>query len=164
MFPWYIFYLNINCLHKFRKPVEFKKVKSTISSFIRVCFLLLESNLQMFPEMVDLEYNKSETYENIRVFTAALEASEVPLYDLKSVLEKWSRPSPGKNVMCDYVCISCWLCCCFIDILVTPSSVRTFDYNTHFSHCHYSLPIIPNLRSSFTSYLLEAGLSVCDGK
>ena len=57
----------------------------------------------MFEEMVDLEYSKSEKYENIRVFTAALESSTVPLYDLKSVMEKWSRPSPGKNFMCDCV-------------------------------------------------------------
>ena len=60
----------------------------------------------MFEEMVNLEYSKSEKYENIRVFTAALESSTVPLYDLKSVMEKWSRPSPGKNFMCDYVCRS----------------------------------------------------------
>ena len=57
----------------------------------------------MFEEMVDLEYKKSVKYENIRVFTAALEASTVPLYDLKSVMENWSRPSPGENFMCDYV-------------------------------------------------------------
>ena len=45
--------------------------------------------------MVELEYNISENYENIRVFTAGLNTSTVPLYDLYSVMEKWSRPSPG---------------------------------------------------------------------
>ena len=52
----------------------------------------------MEQDMVELEYNISEKYENIRVFTAGLNTSTVPLYDLYSVMEKWSRPSPGTVV------------------------------------------------------------------
>ena len=118
---WYNFSFCINYLYRFRKCFEFREVRSDNIS----------SNLQMFEEMVDLEYSKSEKYENIRVFTAALESSTVPLYDLKSVMEKWSRPSPGKNFMRDYVCIGCWSYCCSIDLLIIlsvplgASSLRT---------------------------------------
>ncbi len=49
----------------------------------------------MYPDMAELEYNTSEKYQNIRLFTAAMVASDVPLYDLRNVTEHWSRPTPG---------------------------------------------------------------------
>ena len=101
-----------------------------ISSFVRVCFLFMESNLQMFPEMADLEYNKSETYHNIRVFTVGLEASTVPLYDLKSVMEKWSRPSPGE-IVC-LLAVNC-VVVTYIFLLHLVPLEQTSVYNKHFS-------------------------------